>query len=96
MLGYKATVQVGVVKAMGRTPSEGLGVPEGHDSVPTCEEGLRERGLVYCHIEGKHGAQPGSIAAMASAYRSGYLLVSARVVHYYKALTDEVDIDIKT
>lgn len=57
MIGYEAAVQVGVVKTVGRTPSEGLGVPEGHDSVPTCEEGLRKCCLVHHHLEGKHRDQ---------------------------------------
>ncbi len=38
---------------MGRAPGEGLGLPDGHDPVPTREEGLRKRGLVYRHFEGK-------------------------------------------
>lgn len=57
MVGYEATVQVGVVETLGRAPSEGLGVPEGYDSFPTCEEGLRERGLVYRHLKGEHRNQ---------------------------------------
>lgn len=37
---------------MGRAPGQGLGVPQGHDAVPTSAEGLRERGLVYRHLAG--------------------------------------------
>lgn len=61
MTGYEATVQVGVFKTMGRAPSEGVGISEGHDSVPTREEGLRKRGLVYHYLKGKHRDRPGSI-----------------------------------
>lgn len=53
-IGHEAAVQVGIVKTVGRAPSKGLGVPEGYDPVPTREEGLRKRGLVNHHLEGKH------------------------------------------
>jgi len=51
--GDETTFQVGIIKTMGRAPGEGLGLPDGHDPVPTREEGLRKRGLVYRHFEGE-------------------------------------------
>lgn len=56
--GDEASIQVGIIKTVGRAPGEGLGLPDGHDPVSTREEGLRKCGLVYRHFEGK---QPASV-----------------------------------
>lgn len=85
MTGYEATVQVGIVKTMGRAPSEGLGVPERHDPVPTREEGLRERGLVYCHLKGKHRDQVRCVKCRKGTHLLGMLIIKSRAFATYVA-----------